>query len=209
MEQLCVIFLILNCGASQLKGVEAVVQTQLNVLAAEGEDAPLSCQLLVTKEVQQVTWQKVFGRKERNICSYSEHFGQTVNPDFKDKVQFTEAGLKNSSIVIRKVTEHDEGCYLCLFNIYPDGPLIGTTCLKAYELHEPILDVSRSDFSAESVVSCSATGRPAPTVTLTVLQQNLSFSHYNSSSVTHSNGWMFSVSALCCSQREADHRSWS
>ncbi|XP_015224509.1 PREDICTED: uncharacterized protein LOC107080819 [Cyprinodon variegatus] len=42
--------------------------------------------------------------------------------------------------------------------------------------------------SAESVVSCSATGRPAPTVTLTVLQQNLSFSHYNSSSVTHSNG---------------------
>ncbi|XP_015247473.1 PREDICTED: OX-2 membrane glycoprotein-like [Cyprinodon variegatus] len=169
-------------------GAAAVVQTQLNVLAAEGEDAPLSCQLLETKDVQQVTWQKVFGRKERNICSYSEYFGQTVNPEFKNKVQFTEAGLKNSAIVIRKVTEQDEGCYLCLFNIYPDGALIGRTCLNVYELHEPILNVSRSNVSAESVVSCSATGRPAPTVTLTVLQQNLSFSHYNSSSVTHSNG---------------------
>uniref|UniRef100_A0A3Q2E1X9 Ig-like domain-containing protein n=1 Tax=Cyprinodon variegatus TaxID=28743 RepID=A0A3Q2E1X9_CYPVA len=169
-------------------GAAVVVQTQLNVLAAEGEDAPLSCQLLETKGVLQVTWQRVFGSKERNICSYSEYYGQTVNPDFKDKVQFTEAGLKNSSIVIRKVTEQDEGCYLCLFNIYPDGALIGRTCLN---LHEPILDVSRSESPAESVVSCSATGRPAPTVTLTVLQQNLSFSHYNSSKKFHllSPGW--------------------
>uniref|UniRef100_A0A3Q2DNX0 Ig-like domain-containing protein n=1 Tax=Cyprinodon variegatus TaxID=28743 RepID=A0A3Q2DNX0_CYPVA len=110
----------------------------LNVLAAVGEDAPLSCQLLETKDVQQVTWQKVFGRKERNICSYSEYFGQTVNPDFKDKVQFTEAGLKNSSIVIRKVTEQDEGCYLCLFHIYPDGALRGTTCLNVYSKNQTV-----------------------------------------------------------------------
>ncbi|XP_015260169.1 PREDICTED: OX-2 membrane glycoprotein-like, partial [Cyprinodon variegatus] len=177
---------VVNAGS--MPDVTAVVQTPLNVLAAVGEDAPLGCQLLETKDVQQVTWQKVFGSKERNICSYSEYFGQTVNPDFKDKVQFTEAGLKNSSIVIRKVTEQDEGCYLCLFNIYPDGALRGRTCLKVYELHEPVLDVRRLNVSAESVVSCSATGRPAPTVTLTVLQQNLSFSHYNTSSVTHSNG---------------------
>ncbi|XP_015260483.1 PREDICTED: OX-2 membrane glycoprotein-like [Cyprinodon variegatus] len=179
---------LFTCGGTFQRDVTAVVQTQQTVLAAEGEDAPLSCQLLETKDVQQVTWQKVFGSKQRNICSYSEYFGQTVNPDFKDKVQFTEAGLKNSSIVIRKVTEQDEGCYLCLFNIYPDGALKGRTCLNVYELHEPVLDVSRSKPPAESVVSCSATGRPAPTVTLTVLQQNLSFSHYNSSSVTHSNG---------------------
>ncbi|MED6243464.1 hypothetical protein ATANTOWER_020713, partial [Ataeniobius toweri] len=55
-------------------------------------------------------------------------------------------------------------------------------------LHEPILDARRSNSPAESVVSCSATGRPAPTVTLTVLHQNLSFSQYNSTSVTNSNG---------------------
>ncbi|MEQ2223515.1 hypothetical protein ILYODFUR_037495 [Ilyodon furcidens] len=57
-----------------------------------------------------------------------------------------------------------------------------------YELHEPILDARRSNSPTESVVSCSATGRPAPSVTLTVLHQNLSFSQYTSTSVTNSNG---------------------
>ncbi|MEQ2285918.1 hypothetical protein AMECASPLE_036850 [Ameca splendens] len=160
----------------------------MSVLAAEGEDAPLSCHLLETKDVQQVTWQKVLEKTERNVCTYSKYFGETVNPDFKEKVQFTEAGLQKSSIVIGSATEQDEGCYLCLFNIYPDGALIGRTCLMVYELHEPILDVRRSNSSAESVVSCSATGRPAPSVTLTVLHQNISFSQYNSTSVTNSNG---------------------
>uniref|UniRef100_A0A3Q2QUJ2 Ig-like domain-containing protein n=1 Tax=Fundulus heteroclitus TaxID=8078 RepID=A0A3Q2QUJ2_FUNHE len=151
-----------------------LIQTQLTVLAAVGEDAPLSCLLLETKDVQQVTWQKVFGNKERNICSYSDHFNETVNPDFKDKVQFTEAGLQKTSIVIRSVTEQDEGCYFCRFIIEPDGALTAGTCLKVYgekqTLHGPVLDVSRSSSPAGSVVSCSATGRPAPTVTLTAPQ---------------------------------------
>ncbi|XP_047211437.1 OX-2 membrane glycoprotein-like isoform X2 [Girardinichthys multiradiatus] len=170
------------------RGEAAVIQTQQTILAAVGEDAPLSCQLLETKDVQQVTWQKVLETTEKNVCTYSEFFGETVDPDFKEKVQFTEVGLQKSSIVIKSVTEQDEGCYLCLFNIYPDGALIGRTCLKIYELHEPILDVRRSNSPAESVVSCSATGRPAPSVTLTVLHQNLSFSQYTSTSVTNSNG---------------------
>ncbi|MEQ2229256.1 hypothetical protein ILYODFUR_017107 [Ilyodon furcidens] len=170
------------------EGVPGPIKTEKTVLEAEGEDAPLSCHLLETKDVQQVTWQKVLEKTERNIGSYNEYFGETVNPGFKEKVQFTEAGLQKSSIVIRNVTEQDEGCYLCLFNIYPDGDLTAGTCLNVYELHEPILDARRSNSSAESVVSCSATGRPAPSVTLTVLHQNLSFSQYNSTSVTNSNG---------------------
>ncbi|KAM4538557.1 uncharacterized protein V3H82_024180 isoform 3-T3 [Fundulus diaphanus] len=169
-------------------GTAFLIQTQQTVLAAVGEDAPLSCLLLETKDVQQVIWQKVFGNKERNIGSYSEYFGQTVNPDFKDKVQFTEAGLQKTSIVIRSVTEQDEGCYLCLFNTFPDGAQTAGTCLKVYELHGPVLDVSRSSSPAGSVVSCSATGRPAPTVTLTAPQQNLSLSLYNTTRVSNSNG---------------------
>ena len=49
------------------------------------------------------------------------------------------------------------------------------------ELHEAVLHVRESTSSEELVVSCSATGRPAPTVTLTV-------PHYNSTSVTNTNG---------------------
>ncbi|XP_035983806.1 OX-2 membrane glycoprotein-like [Fundulus heteroclitus] len=169
-------------------GLAALIQTQQTVLAAVEEDAPLSCLLLETKDVQQVTWQKLFWNTERNIGSYSEHFGQTVNSDFKDKVQFTEAGLQNNSIVIRNVTEQDEGCYFCRFIIEPDGAQTAGTCLKVYELHGPVLDVSTSSSPAGSVVSCSATGRPAPTVTLTAPQQNLSLSLYNTTRVSNSNG---------------------
>ncbi|XP_023184948.1 OX-2 membrane glycoprotein-like isoform X3 [Xiphophorus maculatus] len=134
-----------------------LIQTQQTVLAAVGEDAPLSCRLLVTKDVQQVTWQKVLEKTERSISSYSQYFGETVNPGFKDKVQFTEAGLQKNSIVIRNVTEQDAGCYLCLFNTYPDGALIAGTCLEVYELHGPFIE-------------------------------NLSFSHYNTSRVSNTNG---------------------
>ncbi|XP_035983799.1 OX-2 membrane glycoprotein-like isoform X2 [Fundulus heteroclitus] len=187
-RDLSLIFVLFTCGSSFQKGLAVLIQTQQTVLAAVGEDAPLSCLLLETKDVQQVTWQKVLGNKERNIGSYSEYFGQTVNSDFKDKVQFTEAGLQKTSIVIRNVTEQDEGCYLCLFNTFPDGALTGRTCLEVYELHGPVLDVSRSSSPAGSVVSCSATGRPAPTVTLTAPQQNLSLSLYNTTRVSNSNG---------------------
>ncbi|XP_054914958.1 OX-2 membrane glycoprotein-like [Poeciliopsis prolifica] len=181
------------------KGLAVLIQNQQTVLAAVGEDVPLSCQLMETKDVQQVTWQKVLEKRERNIVSYSEYFGETVNDGFKDKVQFTEAGLRKISIVIRNVTEQDAGCYLCLFNAYPDGALTAETCLKVYELHGPFIDVSRSDSPPGSVVTCSATGRPVPMVTLTVLHQNLNFSHYNTSRETNTNGTITSTTTALLS----------
>ncbi|XP_043965399.1 OX-2 membrane glycoprotein-like isoform X3 [Gambusia affinis] len=110
----------------------AVVQTQQTVSAALGEDATLSCQLLETKVVSQVTWQKVLGNTNRNIGAYSEQFGSSVYREHKDKIQFTEIRLQKNSIVIRNVTEQDAGCYRCLFATFPDGELIGRTCLKVY-----------------------------------------------------------------------------
>ncbi|XP_053170251.1 OX-2 membrane glycoprotein-like [Scomber japonicus] len=152
-----------------------------------GEDVHLSCQLMQTKDVLQVTWQKDSPEGKKNIATYSEHFGQTVNDGFKGKLEFKDAGLKNCSIVIRKVMEQDEGCYLCLFNTFPDGSLTGRTCLHLYELHEPILQIRESNSGEETVVSCSATGRPAPTVTLNVPQQDLYFSNSSTVSVTNTN----------------------
>ncbi|CAK6980795.1 OX-2 membrane glycoprotein-like [Scomber scombrus] len=169
------------------KGLTDVIQTQQTVMVKVGEDVHLSCQLMQTKDVLQVTWQKDLPEGKKNIATYSEHYGQTVNPGFQDKVEFKDAGLKNCSIVIRKVMEQDEGCYLCLFNTFPDGSLTGRTCLHLYELHEPILQIRESNSTEETVVSCSATGRPAPTVTLNVPQQDLYFSNSSTVSVTNTN----------------------
>ncbi|XP_015260166.1 PREDICTED: OX-2 membrane glycoprotein-like [Cyprinodon variegatus] len=186
METFAVLYFFILSGIF-ING-EALIQTQQTVWTAVGDQASLSCQLTEEKDVLQITWQKVLPDGEKNLATYTKKFGCRMNDDLKEKMDFQHKNLQSCSMVIRKVTEEDEGCYRCLFNTYPGGALIGWTCLRLYELHEPILDVRRSKSPAESVVSCSATGRPAPTVTLTVLQQNLSFSHYNSSSVTHSNG---------------------
>ncbi|XP_044200718.1 OX-2 membrane glycoprotein-like isoform X3 [Thunnus albacares] len=171
------------------QGLTAVIQTQQTVMAAVGEDVHLSCQLMQSRDVLQVTWQKLSpDGKKKDIGSYNKYFGETVNDGFQGKVEFKDAGLQNCSIVIRKVMEQDEGCYLCLFNTYPEGSLTGRTCLQLYELHEPILQIRESNSTEETVVSCSATGRPAPTVTLNVTQQDLYFSHNSTVSVTNTNG---------------------
>ncbi|KAL3045680.1 hypothetical protein OYC64_013851 [Pagothenia borchgrevinki] len=159
------------------KGLSALVETQHTVMAAVGEESCLQCQLMQSKNVLQVTWQKVLpaGDGEENIATYTRKFGRTVNPGFNGRVEFKTAGLQNCSINIMNVTERDEGCYRCLFNTIPEGAFIGITCLQIYELHGPFLHI------VDSVVSCSATGRPAPTVTLPL-------PHNNSTSVANSNG---------------------
>ncbi|XP_028988760.1 OX-2 membrane glycoprotein-like isoform X3 [Betta splendens] len=169
------------------KGVRSQVQTHQTVMAALGEEAHLNCLLTEPKEVLQVMWHKILPDfEDKNVGTYNK-FGQRVDPDFRDKVKFKVTELQNSSIVISSVTEHDEGCYLCLFITYPEGAFKGRTCLQVCELHEPILHVRGSNSSEESLVSCSVTARPAPTVTLTVTQQHLYFSHYSTVTVTNAN----------------------
>ncbi|XP_014906073.1 OX-2 membrane glycoprotein-like isoform X2 [Poecilia latipinna] len=166
----------------------AVIETKEAVWAAVGDKASLSCRLSKTKDVLQVTWQKVLLDGEKNLATYTEKFGSRVSAGLEDKMDFQYESLQSCSMVIRKVMEEDEGCYRCLFNTYPKGAMIGRTCLKLCELHGPFINVSRSNSPPGSVVTCSATGRPVPMVTLTVLHQNLSFSHYNTSRVTNING---------------------
>nr|XP_029131913.1 OX-2 membrane glycoprotein-like [Labrus bergylta] len=178
MAQRALILSLFVLTVSQ-KAPAALIQTQHTVMAAVGEQACLNCQLIQTKEVHQVTWQKILPDGERTIATDNLHFGQRMDPYFSGKVEFRDAGLQNSSILIREVTEEDEGYYRCMFFTLPDGALIATTCLKLYELHGPVLHVRESNSPEEAVVFCSATGRPAPTVTLNVLHQKLNFSTHS------------------------------
>uniref|UniRef100_UPI0037E83E73 OX-2 membrane glycoprotein-like n=1 Tax=Semicossyphus pulcher TaxID=241346 RepID=UPI0037E83E73 len=174
--------------ASVPAGLTALIQTQRIVMAALGEEAQFSCRLMQTRDVHHVTWQKFSSDGEKTFATDDKFFGQRVDPYFSGRVEFKDGGLQNTSIVIREVTEQDEGCYRCLFNTYPYVVLNGTTCLKLYELYGPVLRVRDSNSSEEAVVSCSATGRPAPTVTFMVTQQDFYVLHNSSVIVTNTNG---------------------
>ncbi|XP_030013220.1 OX-2 membrane glycoprotein-like isoform X2 [Sphaeramia orbicularis] len=175
-----VVCLLLWFGAF-IKGVNAEVQ---NTSVKVGGEAFLNCHLMKSEDVVQVTWQKI--SPEINLATNSKYFSPRVNPEFRHKVEFKDAGLQNSTIIIKNVNQQDEGCYNCLFNIQHQGVITCKTCLLIYELNEPVLHVSKSSSTAEFIVSCSATGRPAPTVTLSVQGQN--FSHTSTVRVPNTNG---------------------
>uniref|UniRef100_A0A3B3V1R4 Ig-like domain-containing protein n=1 Tax=Poecilia latipinna TaxID=48699 RepID=A0A3B3V1R4_9TELE len=159
--QIYIFFFIVHKGKKTLLKVTDIHKSTFywpelfdTVSAALGKDATLSCQLLETKVVSQVTWQKVSGNTEKNICTYSEKFGSSVYPEYKDKIQFTEAGSQKSSIVIRNVTEQDAGCYRCLFTTFPDGNLIGRTSQIYFSAES--LDFLRKHQLSETIPSWSA-----------------------------------------------------
>uniref|UniRef100_A0A3B3XXK2 Ig-like domain-containing protein n=1 Tax=Poecilia mexicana TaxID=48701 RepID=A0A3B3XXK2_9TELE len=182
---------VLFCFVSSfLSGRSAVIETKETVWAAVGDQASLSCRLTEDKDVLQITWQKVLPDGEKNLATYTKKFGSRVRPDLEEKMDFQYESLQSCSMVIRKVMEEDEGCYRCLFNTYPNGALIGKT-----SEHLQMVNFSLNG----SVVTCSATGRPVPMVTLTVLHQNLSFSHYNTSRVTNTNGTITSTTTVLLS----------
>ncbi|XP_028256134.1 OX-2 membrane glycoprotein-like isoform X11 [Parambassis ranga] len=174
-------FLLMGISSGQT----SVIQTEPTVLAALGGEAHLKCRLTQSKVVQQVSWLKI--PPNMYLASFHKIYGQSVNPDYRDRMKFRFTALQSCSIVIREVMEQDEGCYHCLFNS-PEGSFTGRTCLQLYELHPPVLHVRASNSTAESAVSCSATGRPAPTVTLTVTQPDLHLSPYSTVSVNNTNG---------------------
>uniref|UniRef100_A0A8C2ZST8 Ig-like domain-containing protein n=1 Tax=Cyclopterus lumpus TaxID=8103 RepID=A0A8C2ZST8_CYCLU len=86
--------------------------------------------LLIQSGVLQVTWQRLFKEEfVENLATYSQRFGQQVNDPHKEKVVFTEASLGSSSITLRNVTWGDDGCYICSFNVFPEGSQRKQTCL--------------------------------------------------------------------------------
>ncbi|XP_064820959.1 OX-2 membrane glycoprotein-like isoform X1 [Oncorhynchus masou masou] len=167
------------------EGLSQLVRTQQVVIATLGEDAHFSCRLMKPKDVLQVTWQKVTPGATENVASYNKRFGPVVNPPFQRNVEFEDEGLQNCSIVIRGVSRGDESCYKCLFNAYPEGAISGRTCLQINELYGPSLLITQTN-NSHTTLSCSATGRPAPTVTWDHVE-NISLDKSTMADVTHPN----------------------
>ncbi|CAJ1087561.1 OX-2 membrane glycoprotein-like%2C partial [Xyrichtys novacula] len=166
------ILLLFALGIIQ-EGGAVLIQTQSEVTARLGDQVVLNCLLTQSWDVRQITWQKVSPGGERTVATYNKDFGQRVNASFSDKVEIRDCGLLNSSIVIRKLTQQDEGCYKCMFNTYPRGAFFGLTCITPYELYGPVLHIRGQNSTRDLVVSCSASGRPPPSMEITFPQQDL------------------------------------
>ncbi|XP_056157452.1 OX-2 membrane glycoprotein-like [Lampris incognitus] len=135
-----------------------------------GGDAHYRCALVDATGVLQVTWQRLAGGGPVEILgTYSRRFGTQIDGRHAGKVVFSEASLNSTSITVRNVTWADEACYVCSFNAYPGGSTRRQTCLTVQGISDLQTDVQRISNhgfkgDGEVVVSCSATGKPAPEV---------------------------------------------
>nr|XP_020515178.2 OX-2 membrane glycoprotein-like [Labrus bergylta] len=93
-----------------------------NKTADYGKDAYYSCKIENPAGVLQVTWQRLFRDDSiENLATFSKRFGEQVNQPYVGKIVFTEASLSSTSITVKNVTWEDEACYICSFNVYPEG----------------------------------------------------------------------------------------
>ncbi|XP_040438985.1 OX-2 membrane glycoprotein-like [Falco naumanni] len=146
-----------------------------------GGNVTFACRSVTEEDVLQVTWQKEVDGAEDNIATYSTMNGQKIAKGYVGHVSFARSELQTSAISLHGVTLQDEGCYKCIFNMFPSGPATGRMCLKVYAISDPKVEaklISSPDKAegSEKVVrmSCSATGKPAPKITWrlpSILQQ--------------------------------------
>ncbi|XP_077061341.1 OX-2 membrane glycoprotein-like isoform X2 [Siphateles boraxobius] len=132
-----------------------------------GQDASLSCTLLpFASGVKQVTWQRVRTHENlQTLATFSEQFQDNVAEEYVGKVTLTLATFNSTSITIKNTTFEDEACYICSFKVYPSGPKRKTLCLTVKGISEITAEVNPSPTSdSDVVVSCSATGKPTPTI---------------------------------------------
>ncbi|XP_005810034.2 OX-2 membrane glycoprotein-like isoform X1 [Xiphophorus maculatus] len=136
---------------------------------AYGGDANFNCMLANPTGVLQVTWQRGLRPESlENMATYNKPVGEQINEPFKGKVILNNSSLSSSSITLKNVTWADENCYVCSFNVYPDGSKRKQICLKVEGISETHKRNSSASSSApngrKEELSCSATGKPAPKI---------------------------------------------
>ncbi|XP_037691293.1 OX-2 membrane glycoprotein-like isoform X3 [Choloepus didactylus] len=145
--------------------------------------ASLKCSLQTSQEVLIVTWQKIKATSPENMVTFSWDHGVVVQPSYKDKVNITQLGLRDSTITFWNTTLEDEGCYKCLFNTFGSGQISRTACLTLYV--QPTASLHYKFSEDHLNITCSATARPAPVISWKVAGSGIENS---TESLSHPNG---------------------
>ncbi|XP_029306085.1 OX-2 membrane glycoprotein-like [Cottoperca gobio] len=123
----------LLCGLLWIIGT-AVSRTQGQVIAPASLSAEVGHSLLlgcnVTTQtgdtVQQVRW---LYERNKVLLTYEQSVPVRVSHQ-EPNVQLTASDNDGSYITIKRLRTDDEGCYHCIFDVYPRGQLEGTTCIS-------------------------------------------------------------------------------
>ncbi|XP_034072671.1 OX-2 membrane glycoprotein-like [Gymnodraco acuticeps] len=122
---LCVLLWISGLAVSRTQGQ---VVAPASVTAEAGLPLLLGCS--VTTEtgdtVRQVRW---LDRHKKVLLAYEQSEPVRVSHQ-EPNVQLNASHSNGSYITIQRVGSEDEGCYSCIFDVFPRGPQEGATCVS-------------------------------------------------------------------------------
>ncbi|XP_074070606.1 OX-2 membrane glycoprotein-like isoform X2 [Macrotis lagotis] len=127
-----------------------------------GRPASLKCSLKNLQDILIVTWQKLTNKGPENMATFSESYGVVIQPAYKNKIEMMQTELRETTIIFMRTEVEDEGCYLCIFNIFGAGRVSGKPCLKLNVKPAVFLDYQISEGHLN--VTCAATARPSPVI---------------------------------------------
>lgn len=99
-----------------------------SMTAVAGLPFTLGCNITIATgdTVKQVRW---LNKHKQVLLAYEP--GESVRTTSRqDNVELTSSHLNVSAITIKRAGPNDEGCYHCIFDIYPSGAQEGKTCLS-------------------------------------------------------------------------------
>uniref|UniRef100_A0A096M3P3 OX-2 membrane glycoprotein-like n=1 Tax=Poecilia formosa TaxID=48698 RepID=A0A096M3P3_POEFO len=157
--------LVLSVLCLAFKAHASQISLHGTTTVAYGGEANFNCMLANPTGVLQVTWQRGLRPESlENMATYNKPVGEQINEPFKGKVILSNSSLSSSSITLKNVTWADENCYVCSFNVYPDGSKRKQICLKVEGELVRSLHFKMSETIKKEELSCSATGKPAPEI---------------------------------------------
>ncbi|XP_067402337.1 OX-2 membrane glycoprotein-like isoform X2 [Emydura macquarii macquarii] len=127
---------------------------------AVGGNVTLSCVLTGSYDILQVTWQKK--NTGANLATYSKRNGVNIPDTYQGRLNLTRLSLNDTAITLWGVRIQDDGCYMCLFNTFPEGAIQQETCLTVYEKLIGYLHYTVSEDSLTA--TCSANAWPRPVI---------------------------------------------
>lgn len=111
-----------------IAGTEGEVTAPTTLTAEVGHPLQLRCHITTATDytIKQVRW---YNKNNKIMLAYEQKV--PVRPSHQDpSVQFTPSDNDASSVTIKNVQPEDEGCYRCVFDVFPGGAQEAKTCIS-------------------------------------------------------------------------------
>ncbi|KAJ0062231.1 hypothetical protein NL108_002567 [Boleophthalmus pectinirostris] len=122
---LCLLLCLLVLAVSRTSGV---VTAPSALTITVGQPLNLSCSITLTpnNKVRQIRW---LNKDKHTLLAYTPVSPPTVSVQ-DPSVHLILSHPEFSTIAIKEVKPEDEGCYVCIFDVYPGGRQQGKTCVS-------------------------------------------------------------------------------